>query len=64
MAEGEKGLLVKCPCCGAAVRWQPAAEFRPFCSRRCRDQDLLAWATEAYRVVGEPNESEGSPDTT
>lgn len=24
--------------------------FRPFCSARCRDQDLLAWLEERYAV--------------
>lgn len=35
-----------CPLCG-----KPAApEFRPFCSRGCRDRDLNAWFDEDYRV--------------
>lgn len=35
-----------CPICGKPVR----AEFRPFCSRGCKDRDLLNWLGEAYRV--------------
>jgi endogenous inhibitor of DNA gyrase (YacG/DUF329 family) len=36
----------KCPLCG-----QPTdPEFTPFCSRACRDKDLLAWLGEDYRM--------------
>jgi len=38
-----------CPICGKAV----AAEFAPFCSRGCKDRDLLQWLGEGYRVAGE-----------
>ena len=35
-----------CPICG-----QPRdARFKPFCSRGCRDQDLLHWLDGAYAV--------------
>jgi uncharacterized protein len=27
-----------------------AEEFKPFCSRGCRDRDLLTWFGEGYRV--------------
>ena len=40
----------KCPVCG-----QPAAaETRPFCTKSCRDRDLLQWLGEGYRVPGAP----------
>jgi endogenous inhibitor of DNA gyrase (YacG/DUF329 family) len=32
--------------------------WRPFCSKRCKLQDLARWADGAYRVPGEP-----PPDT-
>lgn len=35
-----------CPQCGKPR----AAEYKPFCSRGCRDRDLLSWFGEAYRV--------------
>jgi endogenous inhibitor of DNA gyrase (YacG/DUF329 family) len=31
-----------------------APEWRPFCSERCRLQDLARWADEAYRIPGDP----------
>ena len=37
---------VKCPQCGAPVRWVPENRFRPFCSERCKQIDLGAWASE------------------
>ena len=42
--------VVSCPQCGAAVVWDPANPYRPFCSERCKMIDLGAWATESYRV--------------
>jgi len=36
----------KCPQCGKPR----SAEFRPFCSRGCRDRDLIKWFGEDYRV--------------
>lgn len=39
-----------CPLCG-----KPAdAAHKPFCSRGCKDRDLLNWLGDAYRVPGEP----------
>jgi hypothetical protein len=35
------------------------AEFRPFCSRGCRDRDLLGWFNEDYRI---PGPAESDPD--
>ena len=43
-----------CPLCGKP----PAAAFRPFCSKGCRDRDLLAWFGEGYRLPGRPIDSE------
>jgi hypothetical protein len=38
----------KCPVCGKPV--QPA--HAPFCSRGCKDRDLLQWLREGYRIAG------------
>ena len=44
-----------CPLCG-----KPALPAHtPFCSRGCRDRDLLAWLGEGYRVPGPPADPEG-----
>ncbi|KIX44660.1 pilus assembly protein [Burkholderia pseudomallei] len=44
--------VVKCPSCGKEVRWMPENRFRPFCSARCKQLDLGAWAAEKYRIGG------------
>lgn len=42
----------RCPICRTPVSSETSPEF-PFCSERCRVQDLANWATEKY-VVSEP----------
>jgi endogenous inhibitor of DNA gyrase (YacG/DUF329 family) len=42
--------VVNCPTCGKPVSWSAESAFRPFCSERCRNIDLGAWAAEEYRV--------------
>jgi hypothetical protein len=44
----------KCPLCGKPE----VAEHTPFCSRGCRDRDLLKWLGEGYRIAGPPVDSE------
>jgi endogenous inhibitor of DNA gyrase (YacG/DUF329 family) len=54
--------VVNCPTCGKPVAWLPENKFRPFCSERCRNIDLGAWAAEEYRVPEQekpPPEDEG-----
>ena len=50
----EKVRVVNCPSCGKPVPWQPESTWRPFCSARCRQIDLGAWASEDYRVPSAP----------
>ena len=38
-----------CPLCGTPT----AVDYAPFCSRGCKDRDLLQWLGEGYRVPGE-----------
>lgn len=41
-----------CPICGRALH----ADFRPFCSERCREVDLGRWLGGVYRVpVDDPD---------
>ena len=46
--------IVNCPQCGEATEFAPANRYRPFCSERCRLIDLGAWASDQYRVAGDP----------
>lgn len=36
----------RCPVCDKPT----APEHRPFCSRGCKDRDLLKWLDEGYRI--------------
>ena len=42
--------IVDCPTCGVKVEWTEANKFRPFCSERCKQIDLGAWAEEKYTI--------------
>jgi uncharacterized protein len=44
-----------CPICGNP----PTPEFTPFCSRGCKDRDLLQWLGDGYRIPAEPVDPEG-----
>ena len=43
-----------CPIC----RKPPSPEHAPFCSRGCKDRDLLRWLGEGYRIAGQPADPE------
>jgi uncharacterized protein len=47
-----------CPICGRPS----AADFRPFCSKRCADVDLHRWLGGRYVVPGEPVQTEDPLD--
>jgi len=47
---------VKCPACGGPSRYAPDNPHRPFCSQRCKNMDLGAWASEEFRVPTTPPE--------
>ena len=50
----------KCPICGR----ERAERFKPFCSKRCADLDLLRWLKEGYAIPAreEPeDEKDGAP---
>ena len=44
-----------CPLCGKPM----SAEHAPFCSRGCKDRDLLKWLGEGYRIPGPPADQDG-----
>ena len=48
-----------CARCGQPV----AAAHAPFCSRGCKDRDLLNWLGDSYRVPGDPAELEEGLDS-
>jgi endogenous inhibitor of DNA gyrase (YacG/DUF329 family) len=46
--------LAPCPICGKL----PAAQFKPFCSKRCSDVDLNRWLKGVYAVPVTENDDE------
>ncbi len=54
--------LVPCPTCKAPAAYAEGNRWRPFCSERCRNADLGAWASESYRVAAEtPKDGDQPP---
>ncbi|HVH38369.1 MAG TPA: DNA gyrase inhibitor YacG [Sphingomicrobium sp.] len=47
-----------CPVCGKPT--DPAQA--PFCSRGCKDRDLLRWLDEGYRIPGPAADQAGFGD--
>ncbi|MBQ0133105.1 MAG: DNA gyrase inhibitor YacG [Comamonas sp.] len=56
---------VKCPTCGGPSLFAPTNAWRPFCSQRCKNIDLGAWASEEFRVPAQPPQDHpfGDPRT-
>jgi endogenous inhibitor of DNA gyrase (YacG/DUF329 family) len=44
-----------CPVC----RKPSDPQHAPFCSRGCKDRDLLQWLSDGYRLPGPPADEEG-----
>ena len=44
-----------CPLCGKP----PSQTEAPFCSRGCKDRDLLKWLGEGYAIPGPPTHTDG-----
>jgi uncharacterized protein len=42
--------IVTCPACGGDSVYSPQNLYRPFCSERCKQIDLGAWASESFRM--------------
>lgn len=53
--------LVPCPVCRTPAPFSAARNpWRPFCSERCRQIDLGAWASERYAVAAAPQPDDDS----
>ncbi|MCJ0765045.1 DNA gyrase inhibitor YacG [Variovorax terrae] len=53
MSEQAAPKIVRCPQCSGDSVYAPSNRFRPFCSERCKNLDLGAWASENFRVPSE-----------
>ncbi|WP_084787416.1 DNA gyrase inhibitor YacG [Sphingomonas yabuuchiae] len=47
--------MTTCPICDKPT----APDHAPFCSRGCKDRDLLQWLGEGYRIPVKENDEEG-----
>jgi uncharacterized protein len=45
--------IVTCPQCGGDSVYAIQNAYRPFCSERCKQLDLGAWASESFRMPTE-----------
>ncbi|HOF52272.1 MAG TPA: DNA gyrase inhibitor YacG [Rhodoferax sp.] len=45
--------IVRCPACGGDSIYSSTNTYRPFCSERCKNMDLGAWASESFRLPTE-----------
>lgn len=50
---GAKPKIVVCPTCGGNSLYAPGNPYRPFCSERCKQIDMGAWASENFRMPAE-----------
>lgn len=49
--------MSQCPICGKPT----AADYAPFCSKHCKNIDLLKWLNEDYRVPAQGWDEEEEP---
>jgi endogenous inhibitor of DNA gyrase (YacG/DUF329 family) len=50
----------KCPMCRTPVELRSKNEYFPFCSKRCKMQDLGKWLNEEYTMPMTPDSTERS----
>ena len=50
MSFKDQFMKIKCPKCGAPTIYAKENEFRPFCSKRCKNDDIIAWANGENKI--------------
>lgn len=45
--------IVNCPSCAGDSVYASSNPYRPFCSERCKNNDLGAWASEQFKMPAE-----------
>ena len=53
---------VSCPTCKGESLYSAANRYRPFCSERCKNIDLGAWASESFSVPEQTSLNDPSAD--
>ncbi|MDD2880284.1 MAG: DNA gyrase inhibitor YacG [Rhodoferax sp.] len=54
---------VTCPTCGGVSIYAPSNPFRPFCSERCKQIDLGAWASERFTMPADTPSDDATDPT-
>jgi endogenous inhibitor of DNA gyrase (YacG/DUF329 family) len=54
--------IVRCPACGGDAVYAASNPSRPFCSARCKESDLGAWASQTYGIEATPRDDDNEPD--
>lgn len=54
--------LIRCPSCQKPTRYDTANLFRPFCSERCKNVDIVGWAEEKYQIPTNITQDDGARD--
>ena len=55
--------VVVCPACKGKSIYAASNPHRPFCSQRCKNMDLGAWASESFRMpADEPPDADDYAD--
>ena len=49
---------VRCPGCAGRSVYAPSNPYRPFCSERCKNMDLGAWASESFKLPEQDSNSQ------
>jgi uncharacterized protein len=62
MTHKKKQLLVVCPTCKKKSLYDTSNPHRPFCSKACKDNDLINWADENYKIPETKPEKKSEPD--
>jgi endogenous inhibitor of DNA gyrase (YacG/DUF329 family) len=52
-------MKIACPACGAETQYNEN-KFRPFCSYKCKNRDLINWAGERYKIPLNENEEKSN----
>ena len=50
MKPDQPARVVVCPACKGKSVYAASNPYRPFCSQRCKNMDLGAWASESFTM--------------
>ena len=50
--------VIPCPRCRKSTWFDASNAFRPFCSALCKNEDIISWAEEGYRIPVAANEDD------